>query len=382
MPNPPRIALLVETSNRYARDLLHGVQDWMRAHERWTTRLVDLRDRRSGEWLRHWEGEGIIARVDTPELAAALRRTGLPVVDVGAERAKSEFPHVTIDNRAVAELAAEHFRQKQVRALAFYGETGHGWVEERGEAFASLVRRRGSDVQTLLLNVGRADADRRRAAWLERLAKPVGIFAANDEQAHRLIEACHALQLNVPRDVAVLGVDDDEVICELCDPPLSSVLPNARRTGYEAAEALAGMLRTRRSTRPAARRLVPPIRVVARQSSDLSGVGDGHVATAVRVIQARAAENLTVKDLLGAVAVSRTVLERKFRRATGESPYRHITRERVERIRALLIETDYPIARIADLTGFSSPAYLSAYFRRETGRTPREFRRESRTPRS
>lgn len=379
MPQPPRIALLVETSNRYARDLLHGVQDWMRAHERWTTRLVDLRDRRSGEWLRHWEGEGIIARVDTPELAAALRRTGLPVVDVGAERAKSEFPHVTIDNRAVAELAADHFRPKQVRTLAFYGETGHGWVEERCGAFASFCRRQGSAVETLLLDAHRADAERRRAAWLARLAKPVGIFAANDEQAHRLIEACHTLQLNVPRDVSVLGVDDDEVICELCDPPLSSVLPNARRTGYEAAEILAQQLRRGRPSR-AARRSVPPIRVVARQSSDLSGVGDGHVAQAVRLIQVRATENLTVKDLLGTVAVSRTVLERKFRRATGESPYRHITRQRVDRIRALLIETDYPIARIADLAGFSSPAYLSAYFRRETGQTPRDFRRASRAP--
>jgi LacI family transcriptional regulator len=201
----------------------------------------------------------------------------------------------------------------------------------------------------------------------------VGVFACFDGRAQQVLEACQVAGLAVPETVAVLGVDDDEVVCELSDPPLSSVLPNARRTGYEAAALLAGLMAGRKVVLADSKE-VEPIRVVERRSTEALAVRDRHVAEALRYIRAHAHDGIGVKDVLQAVPVSRTLLERKFTRLIGESPHRWIKRQQLERARQLLAETELPIARIADLAGFESASYLSASFRRETGENPRAFR--------
>jgi LacI family transcriptional regulator len=384
MPLPPsprqRVALLIETSNRYGRDLLHGIHDWVTAHNRWSLRLTEqARLAPLPAWIRDWEGDGIIARVDSPAIAAALRRTGLPVVDVSAERAKSEFPRMSIDNEAVARLAASHLFEKNLRHFAYCGDRRFLWSRERGRAFVRLVRQGGGacavfqDAQLPAGSVGSDTELRTVADWLAGLPRPVGVFACYDGRARQVLEACHLLGLAVPDEVAVLGVDNDEVLCELCSPPLSSVLPNARRSGYEAA-ALLDRLMTGARAAAADSRLIEPQRVVERQSTDVVSVADRRLAAAVRHIREHAAGGLGVGDVLRAVPMSRTLLERKFREHFGHTPHRLIKQRQIERVRQLLIESDLPIARIADLAGFQSPSYLSAAFRRETGETPRAYR--------
>ena len=373
-----RVALLIETSNRYGRDLLHGVHDWVSAGANWSIRLTEQARRAPlPAWMRTWQGDGIIARVDSAEIATALRRTGLPVVDVSAERAKSVFPRVSIDNRAVSQLAAEHLRGKNLRHFAYCGDAQYLWSRQRGEAFVRVLRGHGFQAAEFpakrSAGAGWERETQTMAAWLAALPKPVGVFACFDGRAQQILEACHVAGLAVPEQVAVLGVDDDELVCELCDPPLSSVLPNARRAGYEAAAVLTRLMAGH--TRGAADlKEIEPVRVVARRSTDAVAVADRHVAEAMRYIREHAHDGIGVKDVLRAVPVSRTLLERKFGRLIGESPHRLIKRQKIDRVRQLLAETDVPIARIADMTGFESPSYLSAVFRRETGESPREFR--------
>jgi LacI family transcriptional regulator len=379
----PRVALLIETSNRYGRDLLHGVHDWLRTAGKWSIRLTEqARGAPPPAWLRDWRGDGVIARVDTAPIAAALRRTGAAVVDVSAERTTSEFRRVSIDNRAVARLAAAHFREKRLRHFAYCGDQRHLWSKQRGEAFARTLRSAGLPC---------AEFSPRRAAgrtwdleleaiagWLGRLPKPVGVFACYDTRAQQVIEACHHAGLNVPDEVAVLGVDDDEMICELCDPPLSSILPNARRTGYEAAAILSGLMSGRIKSAVRSREIAP-VRVVERRSTAALAIGDRHVEAALRHIREHACDGINMKDILQAVPVSRTLLELKFRQLVGDTPHRLIKRHQLERVRQLLVESSLAVAQIADLTGFESPAYLSATFRRETGESPRQFRLRHRT---
>jgi LacI family transcriptional regulator len=373
-----RVALLIETSNRYGRDLLHGVHDWVSAGANWSIRLTEQARRAPlPAWMRSWQGDGIIARVDSAEIATALRKTGLPVVDVSAERAKSVFPRVSIDNRAVSQLAAEHLLGKNLRYFAYCGDAQYLWSRQRGEAFVRVLRGHGFRAAEFpagrTAGAGWEKETQAMAAWLADLPKPVGVFACFDGRAQQILEACHVAGLAVPEQVAVLGVDDDELVCELCDPPLSSVLPNARRAGYEAAAVLTKLMAGR--TRGAADlKEIEPVRVVARRSTDAVAVADRHVAEAMRYIREHAHDGIGVKDVLRAVPVSRTLLERKFGRLIGESPHRLIKRQKIDRVRQLLAETDVPIARIADMTGFESPSYLSAVFRRETGESPREFR--------
>ena len=387
MSEAKKVALLIETSNRYGRDLLYGVRDWMREEGNWAVRFTEqARGAAVPSWLAEWAGDGIIARVDSPESAAALKRTRLPVVDVSAERDASEFPRVSIDNVAVARLAVEHFARKGFSRFAFCGDDRFLWSRQRGAEFVRGVKAAGQRCATfepgvMVRRAPGSDVENRAIAeWLAGLPKPVGVFACYDGRAQQVLEACQLLRLHVPDDVAVLGVDNDEVLCELCSPPLSSVQPNARCTGYEAAAMLSRMMTARRSVR-AGTRFVEPVRVVERQSTDVVSVADPKVAAALKYIRQHACEGVNVSDVLRAVPMSRTLLERKFKAMLGHSPHRQLVQAKVERAKHLLVESEVSIAVVAELAGFDSASYLSVVFRRETRESPYAYRMKHRTDR-
>jgi LacI family transcriptional regulator len=389
MKSAYRVALLIETSNRYGRDLLYGIRDWMReAGGPWAVRFTEQARRAPlPSWLHDWQGDGLIARVYSPPIAAALKRTRLPVVDVSAERDASEFPRVSIDNVAVARLAAEHLAGKGFVHFAYCGDARFLWSRQRGAEFKRWLAAAGHRrVQVMppargARKPGSDTESREIAAWVAELPKPVGVFACYDGRAQQLLEACQLLGVHVPDEVAVLGVDNDEVLCELCDPPLSSVQPNARRTGYEAAAMLSRMMRGGRGV-DAATKIVAPVRVVERQSTDVVSVADPQVAAALRFIRQHACEGVDVSDVLRAVPMSRTLLERKFKLLLGHSPHRQIVQMKIERAKHLLTESEVSIAVVAELAGFDTASYLSVAFRRETGESPYAFRAQHRSSRA
>jgi len=192
-----------------------------------------------------------------------------------------------------------------------------------------------------------------------------------------VLEACQLTGFTVPDDVAVIGVDDDEVLCHLCNPPLSSVLPNARLTGYEAAAMISRMMHGERLASQT--QTIAPIRVVERQSTDVTAVSDPKIASAVRFINEHACEGIDVSDVLRAVPVSRTLFDARFKTLLGHSPHQHIVNKRIERAKHLLFDSDLAITVIAELSGFLNASYLSTVFRRETGMTPYAYRTKLRT---
>jgi LacI family transcriptional regulator len=374
-----KVALLIETSNRYGRDLLYGVRDWMREGERWAIRFTE-QGRRAPlpTWLKDWQGDGIIARVDSPQIAAALRRTRLPVVDVSAERFSSEFSRVSIDNGAVARLAAEHLEAKGFSDFAYCGDRRFLWSRQRGVEFRRCLAEKGRRCVDFGEPAGTAkpgsDAEIRAIArWLKGLPKPVGVFACYDGRALQVLEACQLLGLHVPDQVAVLGVDNDELVCELANPPLSSVQPNARRSGYEAAALLARLMGGEKKA-VAPTHQVQPVRVVERQSTDVVAVADVKVAAALKFIRLHACEGMDVGDVLRAVPMSRTRLEQKFKALLGHSPHRQLVQQRIARAKHLLAESKIAISEVAEQAGFDNASYLSVAFRRETGLSPFAYR--------
>ncbi len=374
MKKVPKVALLIETSNSYARELLHGVRAWVREHGPWAIRLTEQgRGAAVPAWLRGWDGDGVIARVENAPIARELRATGLPVIDVSAALPRLMFPRVATETEGAARLAAEHLAERGLRNFAYCGDRRFHWARRRGAAFARVTRAGGGRCTVFAPLPGPVDDEVGEIArWLKTLPLPVGVLASLDLRGQQVLAACRLAELAVPDEVAVIGVHNDELLCDLCDPPLSSVIPNAQRAGHTAAALLARAMAGKKI--PVALHEIPPLGVAARQSTDLAAVGDPKIAGAVRFMREQAAGGANVGDVLRAVPMARTALERRFKAALGTTPHAHLRKLRIERVQQLLVSTSLPVGEIAAATGFEHPEYLSAMFRRECGVSPFEFR--------
>ncbi|MFZ5828727.1 MAG: substrate-binding domain-containing protein [Planctomycetota bacterium] len=373
------VALLVETSNSYSRGLLEGVIAYVREHESWSIYLPEQRrGERPPAWLSRWRGDGIIARVENRDIARAVRSTGAPVVDVSAARMLPDVPWVETDDEAIAQTAFNHLTERGFRQVAYCGDARFNWSKWRGQHFRRLAEAAGCR----LWNYPRAAGTRaegswqcnRRAltAWVQRLPRPIGIMACYDIKAQEVLEVCRDLGISVPEEVAVLGVDDDHLICELCMPPLSSVAPDTRRTGYIAADLLDQRMRGRELS--ALAHLVKPLGVTTRRSTDVFAVDDPDVATALQLIREYACERIQVADIARNVSLSRRVLEVRFVKLLGRTPHEEIQRVKIDRVKRLLGESGLPLKTIARRAGFSSEEYMSVAFKRAEGVAPGAYR--------
>jgi LacI family transcriptional regulator len=372
-----QVALLIETSNAYARGLLQGVVHYIHEHQPWSFHLMEQgRGDDPPEWLKRWSGDGIIARVETPRIAAAVVKAGAPAVDVSAARLVPTLPWVETDDEQISRLAAEHLLERGFKHFGFCGDARFNWSVWREKYFCARVEAAGGSVHCYRPTTAAAGdlaaqtADLRR--WLADLPKPIGIMAAYDIRGQQVLDACRGVGLAVPAEVAVIGVDNDELLCDLASPPLSSVIPNAHRTGYEAATLLDRMMTGRHVAAEA--HLIAPLGIAARQSTDVLAVDDREVARAVQFIREHACDGINVPDVLRVVPLSRRVLEQRFQRLLGRTPREEILNVRLARVKQLLGDTDLPLYLIAERAGFEHAEYLSVVFKRETGKTPRAFR--------
>ncbi|HEX4142020.1 MAG TPA: DNA-binding transcriptional regulator [Pirellulales bacterium] len=378
MPDRPRVALLIETSNSYARGLLRGIHRYLRQHRPWT---IDLPEQGRGAppplHLAQWRGDGIIARIENPRIAAAVRQAGLPTIDVSAARLLPDLPVVETDNEAIVRLAVGHLIAAGFKQFAFCGDDRFAWSRVRRAWFERIVTEAGFPTSSYPRAASRRtpswEQDRASLAeWLAGLPKPVGIMACYDQRGWQVLEICRDIGLGVPDQVAVIGVDNDELLCELAQPSLSSVIPDTDQTGYTAAELLGQMMAGRRVA--AKEHLIGPLGIAARQSTDLLAGADADVARAVRFIRDHACDGIKVQAVVDELAMSRRVLEHRFRRLLGHTPHDEILRVQIERVSRLLAETDLPLAVIADRTGFKHAEYMSVAFKRQTGLSPKGFR--------
>jgi LacI family transcriptional regulator len=380
----PRVALMIETSTVYGRKLLQGITRYLRSHRDWSIYLEQREvDTLPPAWLKTWQGDGVLSRWSDPRVAEALIGPGLAAVDLSDRRPPFGLPRINSDDGAIGRLAAEHLLERGFRSFACCGFSGEMWAVRRREAFlTALVQagHTGSVYETPWLGAGahvREDEQARVGRWLESLPRPVGVMAPNDIRGIDVLNACQTHGLRVPDDVAVIGVDDDALLCEICSPPLSSVVPNIEQIGYEAAALLDRLMQGERTGFE--ERFVPPLRVTTRLSTDVLSVGDPEFAAAVRFIRENACQGISVADVLDHVMISRSTLERNFRSHLGRSPQSEIRAVQLARARQLLAETDHPVHRIAELVGYLHVEYFNVVFKRETGQTPGQFRSRVRT---
>lgn len=369
--------MLVEMSNAFSREVLHGVRDWMRAHDSWAIHLSEQgRGGQPPSWIHHWRGDGIIARIETPDIAEAVQACGVPVVNVSASSYAPEVPSVISDSRALAQMAATHLLECGLRSFAYCGDARFEWSHRHGENFAHALN--GANHQCAIFPVARDDFSNwkreqtKLASWLKALPKPVGVMACYDIRAQQVLDVCRAVGLRVPEEVAVIGQHNDELLCELCDPPLTSVIPNARQVGLEAARILDLLMSGKKVTPQTIG--IPPIGVATRASTDLVAIDDPRLTLAIRFIRDHTFDRMSVNDIANASGMSRSLLERRFRDVVGTSIWDHVLQLRLRAAMQMLTQTTVSIAEIAERTGFGTAEHFSASCRRLIGKSPRELR--------
>ncbi len=376
----PRVALIIETSSRYGRDVLLGIVRYLKTHETWSVFLEQrsLEDS-PPQWLNTWQGDGIISRATTPGLLAAVESTGVPLVELTDRHHKNAWPRVLADDQAIGRVGAEHLLERGFPSFAFCGFEGEAWSKRRERAFCEVIESQGYTVDVyesawkgpsaLPWEAGQQDL----IGWIESLSKPIGVMTCNDVRGQHLLDACAVINVAVPEELAVIGCDNDDLLCQLCNPPLSSVKPSPERLGYEAAEVLSRLMAG--ESIEDYEMLIAPLGIATRQSTDVSAIEDSDVASAVRYIRENACNGISVADVLKQVPMSRSALERRFRKYLNRSLQKEIRTVQIKRIRELLAETDLSLERIATLCGFEHPEYMHVVFKREVGQTPGQFRR-------
>jgi LacI family transcriptional regulator, galactose operon repressor len=384
MHKPLKVALLVETARGFGRDLLRGIARYSQHHGPWSFHIAPGDFEHDLPETKYWRGTGIIARIPNERIAQAILAAGLPTIAIGLTDEQkrpgsplSKFSELSSDAREVARMAADHLLERRFSHFAYVGMEERCWSCRRENAYRTYLEQLGFDVAVYhqprrVADCGWESERDVLSRWLGRLPTPVGLFACNDDRGRQVLEACRVCKLSVPGDVAVIGVDNDEVFCELADPPLSSIALNAETAGYRAAELLEKLMRGRVS-KP---RHVPveALGVVARHSTDGIAVKDDDVAAAVKIIRHKHGCDVSVDSIADAVAVSRRSLERRFREIIGRSILEEIQLSRVEHAKRLLFETNYPISKIAKIVGCGSTGYFVTFFHQRVGQTPRSFR--------
>ncbi|MHC4572064.1 MAG: XylR family transcriptional regulator [Planctomycetota bacterium] len=368
MSKTPKVILRIETSVAYGRGLLFGIAKYSRIHGPWAFYSEPRHEKTTLPHLDKWGASGIIARIPDIKKTEQFIIEGLPAILVPLEEEIPGFPNIIPDDAAIGKMAAEHLFDRGFRQFAFCGFSDMHWSQKRRESFSKRIAKAG--FETDCYERPRAKVQRSYekeltllANWLKSLPKPVGLMTCDDEHGRHTIEACKIAGLHVPEQVAIIGVDNDELVCELCDPPISSVALKAERAGYEAAELLDKMMAGRKMKNKNI--IAHPKHIVTRQSTDILAIDDHEVARAVRFIRQHAKEPIQVTDVVDAVDLSRRVLEKRFRKVLNRSVLEEIRRVRINEAVRMLVDTNLSISKIASALGYPSVKHIARYFRRE-----------------
>lgn len=377
-----RVAILMGQDLSFCRNAIRGIRAYALQKPEWTFHNGPA-DQQSIPFLRGWKPHGIIANLAQSEIARAVLRLRKPVVDTAYALPDLGVPVVDVDHLEVGRMAAKYLLDRRFTHFGFFGSERAAYSRIRETGFREELAQHDRSATSCYFEYvddGPAKSSWKRidhtvAQWLRQLPKPVAILACNDGPARNLADMCRQLGLHIPNEVALLGVDDNELECPLTFPPLSSVVIPSERIGYEAARLLDQLMSG--APAPEGPVFLPPVRVVTRYSTDTMAIDDPAVLAAVAYIRNHATENISVANVAQAINGGRRELERHFRRELDHSILDEIRLARIERAKELLLSTNRPMFEIALQSGFSNSERLSVVFRQLTGTTPSDYRRQS-----
>jgi LacI family transcriptional regulator len=363
---------------------IEGILQYAKTHEcNWSYIIAPEWNAVSILHLAGWPGDGVIAALNTAKEAKCAATFHLPMVNISGVLVESPVPRSQVDNRAIGVLAAEHLLERGFRLFAYYGMKDVEYSNRRIQGFQQKLAESGYNCDALIVpsTFGMQGnfwlrQQRDLTEWIAKLALPCGLFAASDARARQAINACEELGIRVPEQIAVLGVDDQQIICEHCHPTISSVARNNIREGYQAAMLLDQLMRQKKISHT--NEYIAPLGIVSRESTATLAVSDDRLRTAIEYFQENIEEPVSVAEMCTHAGVSRRWLEYAFRSMLGETPFNYMRKQRLEHARRLLAEEpSTKINRIARRSGYTSANQLAKAFRREFGESPRDFRKST-----
>ena len=387
MKKPTHIGLLVDASRAYGRGIYRGVANFVETQGDW---LILAHERPELDalpgWLKKARVDALIAYIPNRKLHQKISDLGVPVVDVHGRCRSPSIPVIESDDQMIVQMAFEFFLQSGFQNLAYCGYPSVFFSDQRQEAFRLQAHRHkgvhiyapcahkrvGEDLYRFEKSVTAQDAD--LSQWLRDLPKPVAILACNDIRGQQVINACREAGIGMPEEVTILGVDNDQIICRLCRPTLSSIEPDVEKIGFLAAQWIADQLAGKRVP---ARCLVPPRQDVQRESTDTVVAAHPAVLFAARLIRDQSCREASVEQICARTGRSRSTLDQLFLEHLGRSMAGEISRIRLQRSQNLLRNSNSSLAEIAQYCGFSSATYFCRFFKRSMGQTPNAYRKST-----
>lgn len=379
-----RLILLTDFTEAFPHNLLRGILEYSKNSEPWVVcRMPPSYKQSYGikgvlKWARKWEADAIIGQFNDDDEVELFRQHGIVALAQDFKSRFSVIPNITSEYKQTGRMAADFFLQKGFRNFAYYGYKHVVWSEERCRGFRERVQEEGLEAHFFdyqKQNLERLWYYRTEplADWLRGLPLPIALMACDDTQANRIMEVCRIIGLKIPEEVAVLGVDNDEIMCTLSDPPLSSVNINIKKGGYEAAQLIDRLIRDQEA--PYEDIVIRPTGIVNRLSTDIYATEDKAILIALRYIHQNLSQKISVDDIVGQVPLSRRLVEVRFKNVTGKSIYHYIFDLRMERFAQLLLESKESVADIGMSVGFFDSKNLSRQFKQWKGCTPLEYRK-------
>lgn len=379
MKQLPRVALLIESSREYGRGLLRGIIRYQKEHTPWS---IYFQPRGSNEplpgWLRRWKGDGILARIENRQMAKLIEQSGIPAVDLRFAVKDLNCHGVGIDNQTVVRRVFEHFTSRGFRRFGVCGyASGRSyWLDVREKLFLDMAAENGIPCQRFEPRVAIEQSweqeQKQIVSWLKKLGKNVAVFAVNDERGQQVIDACRRAEINVPDEIAIAGVGNDEFLCGLSTPPMTSVDINVEGIGYRAAQLLVDLMHGQKCPRDPI--LLSAGQIVPRRSTDAYAVEDQELLEILRYLRENACRGIRIEDISKEMKMERRTLERRVKAALGRSPKEEISRIQMEEACQLLARTEMSIKNVAISSGFANSRYFSRVFRMRNGTTPHQYR--------
>ena len=381
-----RLLFITDFTEQFAYRFLRGILDYSQGTEHWVVcKMPPSYKRKLGmegvvAWAKEWRADVVIAQFDPDDDVTLFRKNGIVAMAQDYIVKFDSIPNITGDYVMTGKMAANYFLSKGFTNFGFFGFNGVCWSDERCEAFRSRLRESfPEDLNFYMYNGQNIDNmwyydQSDLTEWLKSLPKPIAIMACDDNQGNILLQACESCGLNVPFDVAIIGVDNDEILCNMSNPSMSTINVDIERGGADAAAMAERMVKD--PDYMGEDIVLRPLSVVERLSSSLFATNDKEVLMALRYIHANIDTKISVTDILDCVPISRRLLENRFKKMTGMTIYNYISTKRINRFAQLLLSTNDSVSDIAAKLDECDTKTISRRFKEFKGCTPTEYRRK------
>ncbi|MBK5261318.1 MAG: DNA-binding transcriptional regulator [Peptostreptococcaceae bacterium] len=380
-----KILLLIDFSEEYGRALLRGITRYSQVYGPWSfCKMPPFVREKYGvngilDFARKWGAQGIVGQLDNTQEISKLIDSGICIVAQDFKERFTEIPNITSDYDKAGAMAAGYFLAKGYKNFAFYGFTEIVWSRERALGYSNRLKEAGYTVHSF----NNTQKNKHQlwyysqsplSDWLLKLPKPVALFACDDNQASHIAEACKLAGIRVPDEVSILGVDNDEMICNMSNPPTSSICLDTENAGFKVAELMENMIL--KKTDHFDDIFVESTSIFSRQSTDIFAVNDPEVLKALQFIRETITQKIQVSDVIKNVALSRRAIEKRFVDTIERSIYQEILFRKMERATQLLLQTKYSILEIACQSGFDDDKNFARMFQKIHQLTPLQYRKK------